>query len=314
MTALSDAQRRTFTTDVLAQGAPAEHAGLDELQQWMARLLRHPTALAKSPAMTAAAALHFAGSHQLSPVEQLDIYRRQYWLRHTSVLIEQFPGLTRLIDQETWQPVVESYLLEHGASTFDLSDLGQHLARFLHSRTELQHQALCIDMAKLEWAYQEAFIAIDDPKLSQARVASIPRERWPDALLVISQSVHLLELCYPAHDLRRTLRRNHGPTELEACLALRGVHHLVVYRRDNTLWDKAISRPAFLLLTYLQAGYGLMAACEAAVHDDPEAARVFDTELTAWFALWGELGWIVDVQLPDGEHATSESSAARHPG
>ena len=65
------------------------------------------------------------------------------------------------------------------------------------------------------------------------------------------------------------------------------------------LFDKELSRPAFLLLLALDQGTPLIPACEAVIEQCPEAEQVFEERLSHWFGLWGKLGWIVDVMTDD---------------
>lgn len=287
--------------DELAQAAPAADAPLSELQMWMAHLLRQRRSLTKHKALQEAAAVHFTGNERLSPAEQIDIYRKQFWLRHTSALVEDFPGLTGLLGQKAWEPIVEEYLTTSGYDIFALKHLGKNMAGFLEGldpsmiETTGLDRHLLVDMARLEWAYVRAFDVEDDPPLSPGKLAQIPPDAWSEARFVLSPSLTLLKLDYPVADLRRTLRS--GNEAVDAHSVEKAPHNLVVYRRDRSLWDKRISDAAFLLLRQFEQNVALVPACEAVVARDPSAEQVLSEQLTDWFSLWGRLGWIVDVRL-----------------
>jgi hypothetical protein len=286
-------------SEELAKVAPASGAPLSAVQQWMALLLRHPEGLTKSEALRSAAARHFSGNDRLSPGEQIEIYRQQFWLRHTSALVEDFPGLTGLLGQKAWEPIVESYLIERGYDIFALKNLGEHLAHHLTTLKETFFRRAGVDpllaheMAALEWAYTRAFDLRDDPLLSAEKLAKIAPEAWASARFVLSPTLSLFRFTYPVADIRRTLK-NSGDREA-GCAAEKSPHNLVIYRREGTLWDKRVSNAAFLLLEQFHRGVPLVPACEAAIFEDPTAERILETELTQWFTLWGRLGWIVDV-------------------
>jgi hypothetical protein len=286
--------------DALAAEAPPADAPLSELQLWMAQLLRQKRALHKSDSLKQAAARHFSGNTRLSPAEQVNIYRTQFWLRHTSALIEDYPGLTALVGQEQWEAIAESYLTKIGYQVRTLRDLGKELAQHLEGFPGLENRRLLIDMARLEWAYVEAFDAQDEEPLDHQRLSKIPPESWETARFRISDSLTLLQLSYPVPDLRRELRRAPEDARQRVSSDQEEELYYVVYRRGRELFDKKISRTAFLLLTRLKAGLPLIFACEAVVKAAPEAAQVFDEQLFAWFSLWGRLGWITDV-VPQAE-------------
>jgi Protein of unknown function (DUF692) len=74
---------------------------LDEIQALMAEQLRTRRALPKDVAVSAPASESIQPSGSLSPVERLEIYREQLWPRHTSSLVEDFPGLSGILGQTT---------------------------------------------------------------------------------------------------------------------------------------------------------------------------------------------------------------------
>ncbi len=269
---------------------------LSSLQRWMARLIQRPHSLAKENDFEAVAAQHFTGSSQLSPAEQIDIYRQQFWLRHRGALREDFPGLLALLGPELWERVVTAYLESPCHLTLALRDLGHGLAAHLEQFPALPQRELCVDMARLEWAYVDVFGVPDEPPLDAERVRTIAPEAWPGARIVLSSAVRLLSFDFPVPDHRRRLRASASKeTPLPPPERLDEPGFWVIYRRQRSLWDKPVSEPAFRLLEQLAAGVPLVPACEAVVQRLPDAASRLEQELFTWFSLWGRLGWIVDV-------------------
>src|SRR6478609_761594 len=120
---------------------------LSPLQLRMAEALRERRALPQNAAWSAFAADHIGGNSRLSPTEQLEIYREQFWLRHTSSLVEDFPGLCGILGQSEWQRLAEQYLTEVAPDSYTLRDLGSRLPQVIERAGWLSHQALCLDMA-----------------------------------------------------------------------------------------------------------------------------------------------------------------------
>ncbi len=266
---------------------------LSELQRGMALALRHGGSLAKDPGFSAFAASNVSGNDRLSPVEQLDIYREQFWLRHTSSLVEDFPGLGGILGQADWEKLAEQYLREVAPESYTLRDLGARLPEVIERASWLPHQALCLDMARLELAYIEVFDALDTPPLAPERLAAIPEETFSEARLVIAPSVRLVSVRYPVADLRRLLR-----AESDAAVAIpdESPQRLVVYRRDLRLWDMPLSQVAFTFLAGLAAGKALGAAAEIAANS-PEAEAELGASIGAWFQEWTAKGLVSDVIL-----------------
>jgi hypothetical protein len=282
-----------LTTAELAATSP-EGDDLAELQLWMTRLLRHGKNLALDPELTEAATRHFGGSSRLSPAEQIEIYREQFWLRHIGSLIEDFPGLCGILGQNDWQRLAESYLGSVVPTSPSLRDLGQDLPRHIAGCDFLPHRELLVDMARLEWAYIEAFDAPEAELLTAERLAAIPGDAWENARFELAPSVRLLRVAYPVSDLRRALRaagENAEPLPLPERQSL----HLVVYRRELKLWDKAIAPLPFELLEALAAGLPLGQAATSVLARFPDAEEELSENIGAWFQRWGKLGWISGV-------------------
>src|SRR5688572_31354122 len=123
---------------------------LTELQEQLARALRHHRALGSDPGWASFADSHISGNERLSPVEQLEIYREQFWWRHTGSLVEDFPGLSGILGQEDWEHLCEQYLREVVPDSYTLRDLGGRLPEVIARASFLHHHALCLDMACLE--------------------------------------------------------------------------------------------------------------------------------------------------------------------
>lgn len=272
------------------------HPPLAELQRFVAEALRRERALDRDAAMAEAAARHVGGNDRLSPVEQLEIYREQFWLRHTSSLVEDFPGLGGIIGQSDWEKLVEGYLAAHVPTSWTLRNLGSDLPAFVERATWLPHHELCIDMTRLEWAYIELFDGPEAPPLDPAKVASVSDDAWERAVIVTSPVFRLLETRYPVAALRRALRER--PNDTHSIPDARTTH-LALYRAKNrSLYHKELSPGAYAMLQALVDGTPLIAAAERAAGRAPDEAATIESSIGAWFQDWGARGWIVDVVVP----------------
>jgi len=264
---------------------------LSAIQLRMAEALREQRSLPNHAEWSAFAEQHIAGNARLSPVQQLEIYREQFWLRHTSALVEDFPGLSGILGQEEWEKLAEQYLTEVTPDSYDLRDLGARLPEVIERASWLSHQALCLDMARLELAYIEVFDARDTPPLAPERLATIPEETFAEARLLIAPSVRLLAVRYPVGNLRRKLRaQGNDPVTIPD----ETPQQLVVYRLERQLWDMPVSKVAFTFLAGLASGKTLGAAAELAA-SGPEAEAELSTSIGAWLQEWTAKGLVSDV-------------------
>jgi hypothetical protein len=267
-----------------------------ELQRTMADFLRRRRDLGKDDEARAFALAHLGDNARLSGIEMLEIYREQFWLRHTASLVEDFPGVGGIIGSEDWNRLAVEYLVAHRPETFTLRDLGSRLPGFIATRTWLEHAPLVADMARLEWAHVEVFDAEDVAPLDPKKLAAMPEDAWEGARLVPDPALRLLRLEYPVIPLRRRLlTAEHDHEHAELTLPERASSQWAVHRRERGLFHDALDLPAYSLLERLARGRPLGAACEEASQALGLSVEALGEKLEGWFAEWARLGYVVDV-------------------
>lgn len=265
---------------------------LGELQAWVVRSLRSRRTLVRDDGAIDEAARLLQGSPTATPVQRLEIYREQFWLRHTASLIEDFPGVARVVGRAAWEALVEGYLELHPPRSWSLRDLGRHFPEHVASTPHVPERALAHDMARYEWQLVELFDAPDAPPLDPAALGGAALE---DARLALRPALALLRVEHPVAELRkRLLADDSAETTTEARR-----EHLVLYRDDAGLVrHQTVSAPAFALLAALQRGSTLIDACASALEAHPDAAAELEAHVARWFGQWHRLGWIVKVTAP----------------
>lgn len=281
---------------------PAQSAGdgagseLQRLQRWVVEHLQSRRGLPQSEAVSREARGRLTGNDRLSPVEQLEIYREQFWLRHTSSLVEDFPGIGGILGQADWEKLVESYLEAHSPRGWTLRELGRHFPEHVARQQDLPHHALCRDMARLEWCFIELFDAADRPGLDFAKLASLAPGSLETGQIVLSPALELLEVSYPVADLRQQLLAARATPGSAVAIPEPEAQQLVLYRAaDRRLYHRPVGPEAFALLVALKRGLSLVAACEHALERAPAHAERLQRNVGTWFQQWAKRGWIVDV-------------------
>lgn len=265
----------------------------EELQRALVELLQRRRALTGDPDVVRFAAEHLTGSDLLSPVEQLEIYRQQFWLRHTSALVEDYPAVGRILGQEAWQELVEGYLGTYPPTGHSLRDLGGRFPEFVASNGAwLEHHELVTEMARLEWAYVELFDAAEAAPLDPRQLAEVEPAGFEAVRLVLSPALRLLRTRYPVTTLRRRLLD--APHD-NVAIPAPAPNRLVLYREGLQFRHEALQEPPFTLLEALAAQSSLGAACEAACALGTSAAERVRNEVAEWFADWVRRGWIVGL-------------------
>ena len=297
---------------------------LNEIQRFFARVVVERAPLGESAAIVKEAPSIATGNTRLSPVQQLDIYREQFWLRHIAVLEEDFASLRTLLGEEQFDALARDYLSACPPRSFTLRDVGDRLGEYLATAPEYAVDPLLADLAKLEWCFVEAFDAPDAPPLDTSSIATAREEDWPGAVVVLHPSVQRVVLAYPSHEYRAEARRMqtarnelhhegggegehdcdhvHSPDSPDNALSPKRPEpqtvYLVVYRGDEKLHYIDIEPAAFALLEALAAGTPLERACEVAAHAaGAKDASELEPQVGAWFQQWTSFGWVSEVRF-----------------
>ena len=271
----------------------ATRGDLAELQELVMRAALRKEPLPTDPEMIERASRVVSGSARLSPVEQLDIYREQFWARHVHSLEDDFAIALHLLGEHAFLELASAYLGEKPPRSFDLRCLGATLPEFAASHEPWSGDRLACESMRLDWAYMEAFDALDAPPFDPATLSSATEDAWSRAKLVLHPSVRRLALAYPLLGVRESLRRGEKPERPAPT-----PEHLVVYRQGEWLHCLAIEAIAFDLLDALALGEELGQACEStAKAHGIEDADALGPKVGEWFQQWTASGWIREVRF-----------------
>lgn len=274
--------------------APAE---LARVQAFLGDAFRRPTAIPDDPSIVPLVAEHVTGNDRLSPAEQADLYRRQFFLRHVESLLEDHPGIAHYLGDDGFEAFAYAYLAEHPPRTPSLRDLGADVAAFAASWEGMpEHlRGVCADMARYELCIVDLFDAADVPPPDAARLAALPQEAWLTRPLVLTPLLRLLDFRYPVPELRLAIKQGGCAKEPPPPEA---VYH-GVFRRDDRIAFERLPAAAYELLRLLAGGEPLASACEQLSQAlSEEAAAEVEAEAFDWFQRWASWGWILGVKVP----------------
>lgn len=267
---------------------------LIELQTMFADALVHPASIAKHPSWSQRGDAELTGSARLSPIEQLDVYREQFWIRHVNCLAEDFPVLRALVGEERFEAIVADYLKAFPPTKFRLRDLGMHLAELLATKDD----ALVAELARLEWAFIDAFDAPDAPPLDPNVIASIAEDQWPLARLRLHPSLQRMRLVYSAHKMRELYRENEALRPIARPAPTPAPSSVVVYRHKFLLYTEEMDALAYDMLELLARGEPLGAAGDALAQSTNRGPEI-ETRIGEWFTRWSALGWLASIHFED---------------
>jgi len=264
---------------------------LHDLQKTFAEALVLPKSFAEDAKWRARGETAFTGNDRVTPIGQLDIYREQFWIRHVNCLREDFPVLVALVGEEKFEAIVRDYLEVFPPKKFQLRHLGENLADFLATRDD----QLLADLARVEWAFIDAFDAPDAPPLDPSSISAISEDDWPNARLVLHPSLQLLRLAHPANEMRDAWWSDKDKRPIER--AERKPTHVVVFRhKDLLLYTEVMDTLPFEMLSLLASGKSLGAAGDDLAASSGRGEEI-ESSIGSWFTRWSGLGWISRVVL-----------------
>jgi hypothetical protein len=259
--------------------------------------------------MDAVAASFIAPNSQLSAFERLEIYNRQYWFRLLDALGEDFSALRAVVGGRAFEALSIAYLTAHPSRSFSMRNLGSKLAEWLARNPQFagRRQRLALGVARIEWAFVEAFDSADRAPLTLDQIATLDG----GSRLALQPHLQLIALDYQADDLVLALHSRQKRETSEAGQKHEGDQAdpaklpklrrkptwVAAHRVDLTVYYRRLKREEFLTLEAIRNGLPLAEAFEAGFRRSTidEARR--PEIVREWFGNWAELGWICAPDL-----------------
>jgi len=278
--------------------------------------------------MSGVAACYVKPNSQLSSFERLEIYNRQYWFRLIGAVSEDYPALHAVLGQKRFDALILAYLRDNPSRSFTLRDLGAKLPTWIANHPELTgaRHKLAVDVARLEWAYVEAFDSASLPALSTAEFASL----LPDSVLSLQPHLQLLHLSYPVDEVVLAVRQNTPENDIVSNavaqerkpsrqvrllkLGRPSPTYLAVHRFESSVYYRRIDREAFLLLSAIRNRNSIAKAIDEALLESGLQPREQAVKIRDYFAHASELGWFVAASFCPAEWTVVRTFQTEEPG
>lgn len=207
----------------------------------------------------------------LEPGRRLDVYRNNSRLTQTEALSGIYPAISRLLGEEFFAHMAGLFCSIYPSRSGDLRRIGRELADFLAEFPPTRPLAYLPDVARLEWAWHEAFHA----PLSTApgeRACARPRGARPEALrLALRPGASLLRSDFPAPRIWEFALAERGADTPRLDLSHPRAAHALVLRPRLEVLVCELEPAEWRWLQALNEGAALDAADELARAMDPGA-------------------------------------------
>ena len=198
-------------------------------------------------------------AHGISPERRLSIYRNNALASLRGLLERTFPATWRMLGRERFAAIALAFVRTAPPERPQLVAYGAGFPGFLDRRPEAAAVAHAADVARLEWAREEAYYAADAPTLEAAAVARIPVERYGELRFSLHPSARLVRSAGPLHSLWQAARA--GPADRPfAGTPEEAAEQVLVVRPGMTVVTRPIEAADLVLLEALGAGLALAEA------------------------------------------------------
>ncbi|KZN59302.1 hypothetical protein N473_03845 [Pseudoalteromonas luteoviolacea CPMOR-1] len=238
-------------------------------------------------------AQHIAQQKGLSCEQRSEIYQNAYQIRLKKVLEQDHEMLGLYLGDELFDSMVDTYLSAYPSKSASLREFGERLPQLLREQPPFKEHGILSEMAQFERLLLHAFDAADGPVLELTDLQSIEQASWPNIILKLHDSVHLLTCQFSAVESWQALKNDSSPPPPELHTHR---HWLIARAPDKRTGFYPISECHFQCLTSIKQGLPFGFVCEAAagVTGDQQQGTI---EVMQLLQQGIELGWFLKTSV-----------------
>jgi hypothetical protein len=203
--------------------------------------------------------------------QRVAIYRNNIFSNYRNALGASYPVVCRIVGKAFFDAAVDAFVRECPSTAGDLNGYGGDFASFLVRYPHAKELAYLPDVARLEWAIDEAQRAADhdgSPSHVTGALAAIAPEALPGVVLALDASCRLVASEFPVLRIWRVNQPDYAGdmrVDLDA-----GADRLLVRREGGIVAITRIDEATFAWLATLARGQSLGSALDAACAADSE--------------------------------------------
>lgn len=183
---------------------------------------------------------------KISRDQRVDIYRTTMREAHVRALARTYAGCEKILGVRYFDQLATEFYYRHPATHPDLNRYGEafpdFVQDFIEHRAELAEYPYLPDLVRLEWMYEQAYYAKEDPGFDFEGLADLGEDAWRGLRLELGASVSMLRSAYPVLELWEAQRGQEEVREIEAigepqCLCIAREDFKPVIRKiGHALW------------------------------------------------------------------------------
>lgn len=199
---------------------------------------------------------------RLSAGDRFSAYRTNVVGSLVNVLAAAFPATLRLAGEDNFRYAASLFACAHPPRQARLLAYGAEFPLWLRLFRAAQPKPWLAELARLEWARNEALFAADAEPIKVEALAGLPAEAIPTLRFALLPSARLIASVWPIHDLwQRVLEDQTGTIEPPE----RRAQQVLVLRPGLSVKQLPLERADAALLEALHAGETFATAAGAAL-------------------------------------------------
>ena len=260
-------------------------SSLHEIQDGVRRaVLAHDTAAAR-----------WIVSDGVDAADRLRIHHNNTFVTLIDALAAVFPVIQRLIGEDFFAFAARAFIRSKPPESATLIDFGRTFPDFLEAFEAAADLVYLADVARLEWAWHEAYHAAEAEPLTTRALGGVPAHRLPDLRLHLHPSSRFVTSPFPVH---RIWEVNQAGCDASETINLEdGGAHLLVIRPAAQVEVRILPVAVFAFLRALDGCRPLAAASALARQADP----AFDPTATLDRLIAGETFSNLSLYLAEEE-------------
>ena len=203
----------------------------------------------------------------LDPAARIAIYRNNVFGNYRKTLAATFPVIKRLVGEPFFSLAVDAFVRAHPSMRCDVNRYGGELSLFLADYPTARVLDYLPDVARLEWAVDQANIAADAAPLDVAALGAVPAEMFAELRFVLHPSAQLLQSRYPIFRIWRVNQPDYVGSDVVDLGE--GGDALLVFRSDDGVLVERLSAGERVMLAAIAAKRAFGSVAERASEAEP---------------------------------------------
>jgi hypothetical protein len=137
----------------------------------------------------------------LDAAARIAVYRNNVLGNYRRALAATYPVVRRLVGGTFFNAAIDAFVRAHPSRHGDVNRYGGELARFLAAHPPPRVPAYLPDVARLEWAIDQANITADAPALDLVALAAVPVDAHGELIFKLHPSAQIVTSQFPVFRL-----------------------------------------------------------------------------------------------------------------